>query len=45
MGCACRPHGRDEKCLKIFVGKPEGKRPLGELGADGMVISEWILRK
>jgi hypothetical protein len=22
-------HGRDERCIKILVGKPEGRRPLG----------------
>jgi len=29
----------------ILVGKPEGKRPLGRLGIDGKIISEWILGK
>jgi hypothetical protein len=23
------PHRRDERCIKILVGKPEGKRPRG----------------
>jgi hypothetical protein len=27
---ACSPNGRKEKCIRIFVGKPEGKRPLGK---------------
>jgi hypothetical protein len=26
---ACGTHGREEKLYKFFVGKPEGKRPLG----------------
>jgi hypothetical protein len=29
MGGAFSALGRDEKCIKISVGKPEGKRPLG----------------
>jgi hypothetical protein len=28
MGMACSMHGGDEKCMKNFVEKPEGKRPL-----------------
>jgi len=27
------------------VGKPEGKRPLGDLGVDGLIILGWISRK
>jgi hypothetical protein len=27
----------------IFVGKPEGKRPLRDLGIDGRIILEWML--
>jgi hypothetical protein len=30
---------------KIFVGKPEGKRPLGRLGEDGKVILKVVLRE
>jgi hypothetical protein len=30
---------------KILVGKPEGKRPLRSIGADGRLILKWILRK
>jgi hypothetical protein len=29
MGGACSTHGRDEKCIKTSVRKPEGKRPHG----------------
>jgi hypothetical protein len=30
MGRACSTNGGEEKCIyRIFVGKPEGKRPLG----------------
>jgi hypothetical protein len=28
-GRACSTHGRDEKCIKMLVGKPKVKRPLG----------------
>jgi len=30
---------------KMLVGKPEGKRPLRNLGVDGKIILEWILGK
>jgi hypothetical protein len=26
------------KVVKVLVGKPEGRRPLGRLGLDGMII-------
>jgi hypothetical protein len=26
---ACNTFGREERSMQIFVGKPEGKRPLG----------------
>jgi hypothetical protein len=29
MGRTCSTHGRDEKCIKVLVGKPERKRRLG----------------
>jgi hypothetical protein len=28
---------------RILVGKPEGKRPLGDLKVCGRIILEWIL--
>ena len=28
-----------------MVGKPEGRRPLGDLGVDGWIILEWICRR
>jgi hypothetical protein len=43
MSGECSTHGRDEKSLKILVGKPEGKRPLGRLGVGGKIILELIL--
>ena len=30
---------------KVLVGKPEGKRPLGDPDADGRIILRWIFRK
>jgi len=29
MGGAYITYGRSEKCIQYFIGKPEGKRPLG----------------
>jgi len=29
----------------VLVGKPEGKRPLGDPGVDGGIILTWIFRK
>jgi hypothetical protein len=30
MGRACSTNGGEEECIRILVGKPEGKRPLGK---------------
>ena len=30
---------------KVLVGKPEGKRPLGDQDVDGRIILRWMLRK
>ena len=30
---------------KVLVGKPEGKRRLGNQDVDGRIILRWILRK
>ena len=30
---------------RVLVGKPEGKRPLGDLGVDGWIILERISRR
>jgi hypothetical protein len=38
-------HGRGERVYKVWVGKPEGKRPLGRVkwkSEDGIGM-EWIL--
>jgi hypothetical protein len=40
MGRACGMNGEDEKCIQIFFGKPEGKKPFEDLGIDGKITSE-----
>jgi hypothetical protein len=30
---------------RVLVGKPEGKRPLGDPGVVGRIILRWIFRK
>jgi hypothetical protein len=30
---------------KMLVGKPEGRKPLEDLGVDGKIILNWILGK
>jgi len=30
---------------RVLVGKPEGKRPLGDADADGRIILRWIFRQ
>jgi hypothetical protein len=35
--------GEEKKVYKVLVGKPEGKRPLGDQGIGGKMRSEWIL--
>jgi hypothetical protein len=54
VGGACGTHGREEKIVQGFGGKPEGKRPLGRPGRrweDGFIMDlgeiglggEWIV--
>jgi hypothetical protein len=30
---------------RVLVGKPEGKRPLGDPGVDGRIILGWTFRR
>jgi hypothetical protein len=34
-----------KNAYSILVGKPQGKRPIGNQGVDGRIIIEWILGK
>jgi hypothetical protein len=38
MGRTHNTHGRHEKCIQIFVRKPKGKRILGGLDTDLLMI-------
>jgi hypothetical protein len=41
---ACDTHGRGEKSVQGFVGKPEGRTPFGRPRRTGeSEISEWML--
>jgi hypothetical protein len=42
---ACGTHGVGERCLQGCVGESEGNFPLEDLGVDGTIILEWILKK
>jgi hypothetical protein len=33
------------KITRYLVGKPEGKRPLEDLGIDRTIILKWILKE
>jgi hypothetical protein len=35
--------GEERKVYKVLMGKPEGKRPLGDQDVGGKMGSEWIL--
>jgi len=37
--------GRGRGVHRVLVGKPEGKRPLGDPDVDGRIILRWIFRK
>jgi hypothetical protein len=47
MDWACSTHGNSEKCAKILVGKPEGKKKvrLGYLCVYGRIILKRFLKK
>jgi hypothetical protein len=44
IGEACSRHRKIRNAYKIFVGKPEGKRPLGRPRRRWRIL-KWILRK
>jgi hypothetical protein len=37
--------GKKRNAYRIFVGKPEGKKPLGRLFVGGRIILRWILER
>jgi len=37
--------GKRRGVYRILLGKPEGRRPLGDPGLDGRIILRWIIRK
>jgi len=39
------PMGEGRGVYRVLVGKPEGKRPLGNPAVDGRIILRWIFRK
>jgi hypothetical protein len=45
MGGARGACGEGRGVHRVLVGKPEGKRPLGDPDVDGRIILKWIFRK
>jgi hypothetical protein len=46
IGEACSIYGRQERCIQGFGGENVRERNhLGDLGVDGRIIVEWILKK
>jgi len=37
--------GEKRGVYKVLVGKPQGNRPLGDPGIEGIIILSWIFRK
>ena len=37
--------GGESGVYRVLVGKPEGRRPLRDLGVDGWIILGWISRR
>ena len=45
MGWACGAYGCGKEVYRVLVGKPEGRRQLGNLGVDVLIILGWISRR
>jgi hypothetical protein len=43
MGGACTRMGEKRNAYSLLVGKPEGRRPLGNQDVGGWIILGWIL--
>jgi len=39
------PMGKERGVYSVLVGKPEGKRPLGRISVDGLIILRWTSRR
>ena len=37
--------GVEKEVYRVSLGKPEGRRPLEDLGVDGWIILGWISRR
>ena len=44
-GGACGAYGEGRGVHRVLMGKPEGKRPLGDPDVDGRIILRRIFRK
>jgi hypothetical protein len=44
MGGACSAYGERRGVYRVLVGKPEGKKHLGDPSVDGRIILRWIFR-
>jgi hypothetical protein len=45
MGRVCSTNGVEEECIRVWVGRPEGKRPLERQRVCGHTILKWILER
>jgi hypothetical protein len=45
MGGTCGMHGDGRGVYRVLVGRPEGKRPLEDLGIGGRITLRWTLGK
>jgi len=45
MGGACRTYEAGERCIKVLVGKPEGKRLLERSSQRWKIILKWMSLK
>jgi hypothetical protein len=43
LGGTCGTHGEGRDVYRVLVAKPEGKRPLEDLGVSGRITLRWTL--